>query len=112
MRSTTPESPIEGNKGALRRNVCCGCFKGAKVAEHTIQVVDMRVEAAGLGECWVEAELPVPDVPRPPKCQPGGHHLDMALAQRVVDHILILLHLTIACTLLMQFYTDGDGSLE
>lgn len=94
-QSGSTHHPGCGHALFLFFNLCSsGFLLNTKMQGHTVKVVDMRVEAAGLGESWVEAELPVPDVPRPPERQPGGHRLDMALAQRVVDHVLILLHLT------------------
>ncbi len=53
----------------------------------------MRIETARLDQRGVETEVAVLGESRPPKLQPARHHLDMALAQRIVDHILVLLHL-------------------
>ena len=61
--------------------------------QRTIKIMDVRVEAPGLGKAGVEAELPVFGKALAPELQAGGHHLDVALAQGIVHHILILLHL-------------------
>lgn len=53
----------------------------------------MGVEAAGLLQGGVEAELAVLGETRAAEFQATGHHLDVAIAQRVVDHVLVLLHL-------------------
>ena len=61
--------------------------------QRTVEVVDVRVEAPGLGEAGMEAELPVLGEALAPKLQTSGHYLDMALAQGIIHYILILLHL-------------------
>ncbi len=61
----------------------------------TVEVVRMGVEAAGVGEAGVEAEVAVLAVAGPSKLEPAWHHLHVALAQCIIHHILVLLHLSI-----------------
>ena len=59
----------------------------------TVQVVHVRVEAAGVLHARVEPVLAELLEAGPPEVQAAGHDLDVPLPQRIVHHVLILLHL-------------------
>jgi hypothetical protein len=54
--------------------------------------VGVGVETARVLQRRVEAALAVADEAGPSKLKAGWNHLDVTLAQRVVDDVLILLH--------------------
>lgn len=77
--------------------IMTGCMQQAVMrqnchAEPTIQVVCMWIEALSHLQAGMEPMLLVAVEAITPKVQPSRHHLDMPLAQRVVDNCLILLH--------------------
>lgn len=66
---------------------------GQKHIPRTVDVVSVGVEAAAVLQGGVESEFSAAHKTFAPKLQPRRHDLHIALAQRIVDHILVLLHL-------------------
>jgi hypothetical protein len=65
----------------------------AKQQPRTVEVVDVRVEAARVLHRRVEPPLAQRLEARPPELQAARHDPHVALAQRVLDHVLILFRL-------------------